>query len=198
MTFFWETFFGQLLAFVTFFAFPAIQYLILNRFSHKTGITELWYLPAFGFRLVIRNIPGKYTLSEIKNKTFLRQKIEANSGSSVATLLDTVLLEKDDFFLFPNYDQIILSFRIEGQSKDELKFIQTDKIGNVLQEFSLNSFDSIITDYSATVENFLNFDVKLLRRVEISTEALISCWQNSKEYNVEKRIDHAIKMTNVS
>ena len=54
-----DTFLGQFLALFTFFAFPAIQYIILKRFSKEHGKPELWYLPTFGFRLVIRNIPNK-------------------------------------------------------------------------------------------------------------------------------------------
>ena len=56
----------QLLALVTFFAFPATQYLLLKRYSRREGRPDLWYLPAYGFRLVVRKIPGKKTLSNIR------------------------------------------------------------------------------------------------------------------------------------
>jgi hypothetical protein len=47
---------SQLLALAAFFAFPAIQYLLLKRFARNEGQPELWYLPKYGFRVVIRNI----------------------------------------------------------------------------------------------------------------------------------------------
>lgn len=46
----------QLLALVTFFAFPTFQYLLLKRYARRQGDPQLWYLPAHGFRLVVRNI----------------------------------------------------------------------------------------------------------------------------------------------
>lgn len=61
-----EFFAGQLAALVTFFAFPVVQFLMLRRFAHKEGQPELWYLPSYSLRLVIRNIPRNGTLSEIR------------------------------------------------------------------------------------------------------------------------------------
>src|SRR6266852_1332770 len=86
----------QLLALVTFFAFPAFQYLLLKRYSKHEGRPELWYLPAYGFRLVVRNIPGKKTLSEIKYRALIRDVVQAGPGSSVATWNDRILLERED------------------------------------------------------------------------------------------------------
>jgi hypothetical protein len=108
-----ETFIGQLLALLTFFAFPALQYILLKRFSAKEGRPELWYLPSYGFRLVIRNIPNKRILSEIKYRVFLRQTILSNSGA--ATLQDQILIDREDFFLLPGYDQILISFKLSDK-----------------------------------------------------------------------------------
>jgi hypothetical protein len=60
------------LALAAFFAFPAIQYLLLKRFARNEGQPELWYLPKYSFRLVIRNIPGKRALSDLKYCARLR------------------------------------------------------------------------------------------------------------------------------
>src|SRR4051794_14610693 len=117
ISFMWQTFIGQLLALLTFFAFPAIQFFILKRFSRKEGRPELWYLPSFGFRLVIRNLPYKKTLSELRYKTVLRKIIPGDLASSVSTLQDETLIEKEDFFLFPGYDQILICFKIIGKSE---------------------------------------------------------------------------------
>lgn len=184
-----ETFIGQLIALLTFFAFPAIQYFLLKRFSKKEGRPELWYLPAYGFRLVIRNIPNKRTISDIKCRTFIRKIISANSGSSVSTLVDEVLVEREDFFLFPGYDQILLCFKVEGDNKDDLSFVHTDKLGKLIKEIHLKEVDVLISDYTANVENYFNFDIKLGKRVIIDKAALTSFWTKIKLSNVEGRID---------
>lgn len=184
-----ETFIAQIIALVTFFAFPAIQYYLLKRFSKKEGRPELWYLPSYGFRLVIRNIPNKRTLSDIKCRTFIRKVISANSGSSVSTLVDETLVEREDFFLFPGYDQILLCFEIKGENKDDLSFVHTDKLGKPVKEIPLQEVDVLISDYTANVENYFNFDIKLGKRVIIDKAALISYWTKIKLSNVEGRID---------
>ncbi|MEN6352787.1 MAG: hypothetical protein ABFD02_04970 [Bacteroidales bacterium] len=180
-----ETFIGQLLAMLTFFAFPGIQYLILKRFSRRQGKPELWYLPAYGFRLVIRNIPNKRTLSEIKSKTIIRKFIPSNQGSSVATIQDETLIEREDFFLFSGTDQILICFRIEMKGQNKLLFLQTDKLGNSIKEFQLSDFEYLISDYVANIENILNFDIKIAKRVTINTSDLIIYWNNTQSNNIE-------------
>lgn len=103
-------FISQLVALVAFFAFPALQYLLLRRFTRNEGDPELWYLPAYGFRLVIRNIPGKKTLSELKLRAKLRTIVRSSSGSSAATLVEEILLDREDFFRFPAPTKSSLAF----------------------------------------------------------------------------------------
>src|SRR5256885_2079274 len=92
---------GQLVALATFFAFPAVQYILLRRFSRNEGNPQLWFLPAYGFRLVIRNLPGKRTLSELKLRAKIRSVVPRSLGASAATLVEDVLIDREDFFLFP-------------------------------------------------------------------------------------------------
>jgi hypothetical protein len=184
-----ETFIGQILALLTFFAFPAIQYIVLKRFSRKEGKPELWYLPSYGFRLVIRNIPNKRTLSEIRNRTRIRQAIASNKGSSVATLQDKILIDNEDFFLLPRYDQILINFKITGENENNLKFVYTDKIGNTIEEYDFKEFDQIISDYTANIENFLNFDVKIAKRIIFEKEDLLEYWVSVYKNNVEQRME---------
>src|ERR1022692_161893 len=103
---------GQLLALAAFFAFPAIQYVLLKIASRRKGRPELWYLPAFGFRLVIRNLPYRRTLTDIRYRTFVRKTVPSSAGSSVRTLNDQQLLSREDMVLFPGTDQVLLSFRL--------------------------------------------------------------------------------------
>lgn len=183
-----ETFIGQLLALVTFFAFPALQYILLKRFAKNEGRPELWYLPSYGYRLVIRNIPNKKTLSDIKSRTFLRQSFSSNSGSSVATLQDKLLIDKEDFFLLPGYDQVLISFKLSGQSNNR-KFIQTDKLGNTISEFDLNEIDELISDYVANIENLLNFDIRISKRVIIDKKDLEEYCNRIKESPIEQKLN---------
>ena len=120
---------SQLVALAAFFAFPAIQYILLRRFSRREGAPELWFLPKYGFRLVIRNIPGKRTLSELKTRVMLRTIVSASEGASVAAFMDEVLLTHEDFFLFPGTDQTLVSFRLERAASDSIDFIFSDKLG---------------------------------------------------------------------
>lgn len=95
-----EFFLGQLAALVTFFAFPAFQYWLLKHTAKNEGNPELWYLPKYGFRLVIRNLPRKKSLSNIRYRVLVRTVVPPSAGSSVATYQDILLVEKDDFFCF--------------------------------------------------------------------------------------------------
>ncbi len=179
-------FLAQLSALVAFFAFPAIQYLMLKRFARNEGTPELWYLPSYGFRLVIRNLPGKRTLSDIRQRAVLRTIIAANKGSSAATLHDDILSDRRDFFLFPGTDQILLSFQIQGDSEGSLSFVVTDKLGHELNRVPIVSFGKLICDYNATVNNPLNFRIKLAKRVEIEAASLKSFWRQIQKENVEQ------------
>ncbi len=181
-----DTFLGQLLALVTFFLFPAIQYITLKSFSKNEGKPELWYLPAFGFRLVIRNIPRKKTLSDIKARTILRQIIPSSIGSSVNTFQDIALKEIDEFFLLPENDLILISFKIE-KAGEKLVFIQTDKLGDKIMESDFDKFQELTTSYTANIENYLNFDVKIAKQMTLNKNDLEQCWASVKN-NKEQRL----------
>ena len=164
-----ETASGQFLALIAFFAFPIIQYLLLKRFSKREGSPELWYLPDYGFRLVIRNLPRRHTLSEIKHRALIRKFVAAGAGASVATIQDEVLIEKEDFFLFAGTDQVLINFQIRGEHADNLVFVMTDKLGNERKSERLDSFDRLICDYVALLNNRFNFNIKLERVSKIGS-----------------------------
>lgn len=175
----------QFLALVAFFAFPAIQYLLLKRYSRKEGRPELWYLPAYGFRLVIRNIPGKKTLSDIKYRAIVRHVVPAGYGTTVKSWNDKVLLEREDFFLFPGSDQILLSFRLE-RSDAGLIVVHTSKLGEEIARVLLSENSLLIADYSANLENLLNFDVRLAKRVEVAAADLARAFETVRNNEEEQ------------
>jgi len=179
----------QIIALAVFFLSPAIQYVLLKNFSKNEGKPQLWYLPRYGFRLVIRNLPGKRILSDLKYRTVLRLTIPRSEGSSVATYQDYTLVEQDDFFLFPGNDQVLLTFRLEGAQEDNIDFILTNKLGKEKKRISLSKFDRIISCYTANVENILNLDIKIGKQAEIKTTSLIRIWKSIQEEDVESRFE---------
>jgi hypothetical protein len=172
-----EIFVGQILALITFFAFPALQYVLLKRFTAREGNPELWYLPQFGFRLVIRNLPRRHTLSAIKYRALLRQTVPAGSIIGAATYVDEILHQREDFYLFPGVDQVLVAFRIVGSSENTLEFVSTDVLGNERKRVPLGEFQRLICDYEATVKNLFNFDVKLGKRAEVTSDSLCEAWK---------------------
>jgi hypothetical protein len=177
---------AQLVALITFFAFPAFQYFLLKRYARKEGEPEFWYLPPYGFRLIVRNNPGTRTLSEIKYRAIVREVVPAGSGASVATFNDRILHEREDFFLFPNTDQVLLSFKL-ARNSDGLVLIYTDKLGAEQERISLSERAVVIADYVANLENFFNFDVKLAKRVELTAKDLLSAGDAVSKEDVENR-----------
>ena len=176
---------GQLLALLTFFAFPGLQYILLKRYSKREGRPELWYLPAHGFRLVVRNIPGRRTLSEIRLRALLRDVVPAGEGSSVATWNDHLLVEREDFFLFPGSDQVLLAFGLDRDAKG-IVLVHTDKLGVEQSRHRVSERGVLIADYSANLENVLSFDVKLAKRAEFAAARLAEIYDSVVQHNVEQ------------
>ena len=180
-----EQFLGQVLALIAFFLFPCIQYVLLKKASHKDGKPELWYLPKYGFRLVIRNMPRDRTLSNIIQETYLRKVVPASPGTSVATYMDTLLLKREDLFLFPGNDQILICFRIEGENIDTLEFVVTDKLGKEKKRYPLSSFDRLTSNYTANIENIFNFDITLGKQAQLYVSEMKNIWEQITQENVE-------------
>ncbi|MGB3552778.1 MAG: hypothetical protein WA993_19015 [Candidatus Binatus sp.] len=178
--------FEQLVALVAFFAFPVFQYILLRRFSRNEGLPQLWYLPRFGFRLVIRNLPRRKALKDIRYQAVLRSLSPPSSGATVGTINDDQLLVRQDFFLFPGTDQVLICFRIEGSSLDDLSFVLTNKMGDQERRIAIDTFDRLVCDYTATLVNFFNFDIQLAKRVEVTKDSLIGAWKTIRANDVER------------
>ena len=182
---------SQWIALVTFFAFPVIQYLFLKTISRRMGQPELWYLPSYGFRLVIRNLPHKKTLTDIKYRTFIRSYIPESAGSSVATLADRPVSSGEDMVLFPKTDQILLSFNLRKNDKPNaertLTLMITDKMGAEKTAIELRKEDRLVCDYSAVIQNSLKFNVQTGKRVEIYGQRIFDIFEEVQESNVEDR-----------
>lgn len=184
----------QLLALAAFFAFPAFQYSMLRRYRHRQGEAQLWYLPTVGFRLVIRNMGGKRTLSDIKYRALVRRIVPPGDGVSVATWRDRMLIVRDDFFLFPGSDQILLAFQLH-RNRGQLELTLSPPRDDVheqgatpAQPVQVENHSKVIVDYVANIENLLNFDVRMARRIELDANTLSTAYAEVIRNDVEQRI----------
>ena len=183
----WEIALGQFVALVAFFAFPVFQYLWLKLVTRKEGQPALFYLPDYGFRLVIRNLPRKKTLSDIKYQTYVRRIVPASTGASVATYEDKKLVTVDDFFLFAGTDQVLISFKLaKKKGSKKLYFVHTDKLGNEKEWIAIDDITFLISEYTANIENLFNFDVKVAKHVRVKAELLTGIWQAVQQNNCEQ------------
>ena len=147
----------------------------------------MFYLPDFGFRLVIRNLPRKNTLSDIKYKTYVRRIVPASFGASVTMYDDKDLVVVDDFFLFAGTDQVLISFKLAKRNGSEkLYFVHTDKLGNDKEWIAIDDITFLISDYTANIENLFNFDVKVAKHVRVKADLLKEFWQTIQRNNYEQ------------
>ncbi|WKN45963.1 hypothetical protein [Tunicatimonas pelagia] len=157
---------GVLIGLSMFLLYPIIEYLGKRGFSKNEGDPELWYLQDYGFRLVIRSLPKKIMLFDLKYKSRIRKVIPTTRDSSVSTLDEEILVNSEDFFLLPGYDQVILSFQLI-RSEGIPYLIRTNKNEGEQSKFKLDDIDYLVCDYTAHVDNRFHFDVFVGRRVEI-------------------------------
>jgi hypothetical protein len=183
---------SQLIALIAFFAFPAVQYVLLKTLSRKEGNPELRYLPDHGFRLVIRNLPRKRILTDIRYRVSVQQVRPSSQGSSVASITETRFHTREDMAIFPGIDQILLEFKLyqdanglrEGRVVVAPGAGYSDK-GQSAIEVGIS--DRLVCDYSATVQNFFNFDVQVGKRVEITGYNLFAMLVEILASDTEKR-----------
>jgi len=181
----WE----QLLALVMFFAFPILQYGLLKFHAAKEGQAMLWYLPAYGFRLVIRNLPRRKNLTGIRYRIIIRETVPPVRGCSVETYMDTVIHDAEDLFLFAGTDQVLLSFKLLISPEGSVEVTHTDKLGKSIKSYPLSSAMVLIADYEAMVENLFDFDVRIAKRTTIPHKELLSICQRVNYNNEEQHIE---------
>lgn len=183
-----ENLISQILALVTFFAFPVVQYLILRAASRKEGQPELWYLPRYGFRLVVRNNSGKRVLKDIRYTVNLIRSVPASEGCDIATADSRLIFHNDKLYLFPKSDLIILSFKLLSDN-GTIRFVRTDKFGIEKASLSIEEFGTLRCDYAATIHNFFNFHVQIGKRVTIKSSELQDIARAIKENGKERAFE---------
>jgi hypothetical protein len=185
---------SQLIALLTFFLFPIIQYVILRRSAKRKGAPELWYMRRFNcFRLVMRNETKKRVLTDINVKTRTR-KIYWESPPLTTSWRDRILDEHQELFTFPGSDHVMICFNIRQTPSPSGQLVITDKFGGEMQLIPLESFDEFLCDYIATVKNPFNFDVKLARRVKLTSKRLIGILE---EIEASSEAEQQVKLDDV-
>lgn len=155
------------------------QYILLKIASRRKGRPELWYLPESGFRLVVRNLPYRKTLTDIRYRAFVRRIMPSSPGASVATCTTSPSCPATKWSYSPVPDQILLSFTLGTRSWATVPGIVTLRItskpGAVQTTTDLMPDNRLICDYTATIHNFLNLDILTGKRAEITATSL-SAW----------------------
>jgi len=74
----------------------------------------------------------------------------------------------------------MLSFQLH-ETEEDIAFVVTDKLGNKIQDgIPIKNFEKLICDYSATIDNFFNFDVKVEKRIVIESSSLARMWSETR------------------
>jgi hypothetical protein len=182
-----DIFIEQLIALIAFFAFPAFSFWSWKWLAKNEGRPEIYYIPKYkSFRLVIRNLPRRVTLFDIKARVILRKTVLRSRGISVDTYDDIVLISQADFFLFPGNDQVLISFRLERRKDRKLVIIVVDKFGREKSSHVVTDNQRLVCDYIANVQNLFNFDIKLKKRAEVTAKSLSKHLNLVKSDNREK------------
>lgn len=187
----------QIIALLTFFLFPIIQYCLLKYFSRRKAVPELWYLPKYGFRLVIRNSSGRHILTNVRILTRIRSIVPISPGASTKTFVDQTLVDQEDLFTFPRTDQVMVCFKLE-RTADSSRFVFTDKLGHPNQTFDFTQFDLLICDYAANVKNLFNFNITVTKRAELNTSdmsAILKIVENAPDNERQFRLTRVRDVT---
>jgi hypothetical protein len=162
-----ESLLGQLIALAAFFIFPTIQYIMLKIISRKEGTPELWYLPSYGFRLVIRNKPMRKILKGIRYSIRVLESVPSPDGCVTKTTRSALSYEGEKLLLFPDADLILMSFQLQSDH-EETRFIYTDAFGEQKKNINIAEFKLIRCDYLATIHNYFNFHIQIGKRIIIN------------------------------
>lgn len=125
---------------------------------------ECWWLPrANTFRFVIRNMPRKGNLFNIRYRAWTRKYVPASEGISVRTFVDSCLADGERLLLPGGQDFPVICFRLQTTGPD-LNLVSTDKMGTPLEIRAVDdeSFRLMI-EFSARTRTWLLFKHEIFR-----------------------------------
>lgn len=123
--------------------------------ARNKATAELWWLPGWNcFRLVIRNIPVRYEITDIRSRSWLRDVVARRDGCSVNSFKDVNLISSERLTLSREDDYPLVCFRLQ-RLNGGLQFVLTDKFG---VELGLNmlskEFEELLVEYSAKIQTW--------------------------------------------
>ena len=172
---------GQVIGLVTFFAFPALQYLWLRRLTHGEGSANLSF-SVLGFRVAVANQFGKRVISDMRWRAIVRKLRPSPDNPQLDLCDDTELHAREDFFLFPGGEQILAACTLR-QEKDHVALVSTSVTGKERQRVPINGNAFLICDFMGNVENPLNLDFRVAKRVVVSMDELLEHCQFDPKRN---------------
>jgi hypothetical protein len=124
-----------------------------HRSSRDKANAQLWWLPAWKcFRLVIRNIPYEYDITDIRSRAWLRDLIPHHEGSSVNSFKDVDLICSDRIMSWRGDDYPLVCFRL-AKTNVGYSFVLTDKFGAEISTHVLSkAFEELLIEYSAKIQ----------------------------------------------
>ena len=94
--------------------------------------------------------------------------------------------KEGELFVFPRTDFTLISFVLDVNEKIELVISIKELDGKVEMTKRVSEFDCIVCDYTAIIENPLNLNVRIAKRIEITREKLSWIWGRIQYRNVEQ------------
>jgi hypothetical protein len=176
----WESAIGQLLALIAFFAFPALQYWWLRRVTADEGTMNLSFSYTYGFRLAVTNQFGKRVISDLRWQARLRRLVPSPDNPRLNLADDTELPARSDFFLFPGRDEILVAFRLERED-ERVVLVATSLLGEKRSSAAVQGECLLVCDFTANIENPLNFDFKVAKRATIDLRQLLMACAYERE-----------------
>jgi hypothetical protein len=133
-------------------------------FSSDKASAEMWWLPAWKcFRLVIRNIPVGYEITDVRSKAWLRDVVSRRDGSSVDSFRDKDLVRSDRIMIPRADDFPLLCFRLQKVT-DGFDFVLTDKFGTEIASHQLSKgFEELLVEYSVKIQTWKLFKYEIHR-----------------------------------
>ena len=131
-------------------------------FARGKASLETWWLPAWRcFRLVIRNIPQGYALTDVRSRAWLRYLVPRRDGCSVNSFRDIELVRTDRIMISRKNDLPLICFRLT-KGNGFLRFVVTDKFGSEIESHELSKeFKEFLIEYSAKVQtwNLIKYEI---------------------------------------
>ena len=169
----WQGILGQLIALATFFAFPALQNVWLKSVSSREGAMNLSFSPRYGFRIAAANQFGRRVISDLRWRAVIRRIRPSPDSRRLGLCDDVEVVRREDFFLFPGGDQILVAFKLR-RVDGHVMLIPTSVVGADREPLPVGDGATLVCDFTANIEMRFNFDYRMAKRATVNLDALVA------------------------